>query len=90
MSRQNFCAGNVFAACCDQGGSGLLRRRQHLIWNWFLTRARTSNGIGEGCNNKAKLAIKKKHGFKPSEAIRIGFDYQLGNLPAPKRTHRLW
>ena len=65
-----------------------LRRHREVLLNWFRARGQVSNGIVEGFNNKAKLAMKKAYGFKSYETIEIALYHQLGKLPEPDQTHR--
>ena len=65
----------------------MLKRHEELIFNWFKTKERFSNGIVEGFNNKAKLTIKKAYGFKQFRTVEVALYHQLGNLPVPKFTH---
>lgn len=58
------------------------------ILNWFSADGKISNGIVEGFNNKAKLAMRKAYGFKSYEKIEIALHHQLGLLPEPKSTHK--
>lgn len=67
-----------------------LLRHEELIFNWFKTKERFSNGIVEGFNNKSKLTIKKAYGFKQFRTIGIALYHQLGELPEPKFTHKFY
>ena len=68
--------------------AGTLRRHRPLLLNWFRARGEISNGSVEGLNNKAKLALKKAHGFKSYTAVEIALYHQLGKLPEPNQTHK--
>jgi transposase len=59
-----------------------------LILSWFSADSEISNGIVEGFNNKAKLAMRKAYGCKSYEKIEIALYHQLGSLPEPESTHR--
>ena len=65
-----------------------LRRHRELMLNWFEARGEISNGNVEGMNNKAKLALRKAHGFKSYKAYEMALYHQLGQLPEPNQTHR--
>ncbi|HEX9970632.1 MAG TPA: ISL3 family transposase, partial [bacterium] len=67
-----------------------LLRHEQLIFNWFKTKERFSNGIVEGFNNKAKLTMKKAYGFKQFRTIEVALYHQLGDLPEPESTHRFY
>lgn len=67
-----------------------LLRHEELIFNWFKTKERFSNGIVEGFNNKSKLTIKKAYGFKQFRTIEIALYHQLGDLPEPDTTHKFY
>jgi len=65
-----------------------LDKYHEQIFNWFRTEERYSNGIVEGFNNKAKLAMRKAYGFKTFNTIELALYHQLGDLPAPPTTHK--
>jgi len=65
-----------------------LDKYQEQIFNWFRTEERYSNGIVEGFNNKAKLAMRKAYGFKSYRTIELALYHQLGDLPTPPMTHK--
>jgi transposase len=65
-----------------------LLKHKDLILSWFSANGEISNGIVEGFNNKAKLAMRKAYGFKSYEKIEIALYHQLGSLPEPESTHR--
>jgi transposase len=67
-----------------------MRRHKPLILNYFKAKKQFSSGAVEGMNSYAKLAMRKSFGFKTEKALRITLFHQLGNLPEPKLTHRLW
>jgi transposase len=68
--------------------SRTLLKHKDQILNWFSADGKISNGIVEGFNNKAKLAMRKAYGFKSYEKIEIALYHQLGSLPEPKSTHK--
>jgi transposase len=61
---------------------------QENIFNWFRTVERYSNGIVEGFNNKAKLAMRKAYGFRLYHTIELVLYHQLRDLPSPPVTHK--
>jgi len=65
-----------------------LLKHKALILSCFSADGEISNGIVEGFNNKAKLAMRKAYGFKSYEKIEIALYHQLGSLPEPESTHR--
>jgi len=65
-----------------------LDKYQEQIFNWFRTTERYSNGIVEGFNNKAKLAMRKAYGFKAFNTIELALYHQLGDLPTPPSAHK--
>jgi transposase len=68
--------------------AGTLRRHEELILNWFKANGTISAGAVEGLNNKLKLVTRKAYGFRTFNAAEIALYHTLGNLPAPKSTHR--
>jgi transposase len=67
-----------------------MRRHKPLILNYFKARGELSSGTVEGMNSLAKLAIRKSFGFKTEHALKVTLFHQLGKLPEPELTHRLW
>jgi transposase len=67
-----------------------MRRHKPLIMNYFRAKGALSSGTVEGMNNLAKLAIRKSFGFKTEHALKVTLFHQLGKLPEPELTHRLW
>lgn len=67
-----------------------LLRHEELIFNWFRSKERFSNGIVEGFNNKAKLTIKKAYGFKQFRTTQIALYHQLGELIEPNTAHKFY
>lgn len=68
----------------------MLRNHEELILNWFRARKEISNGITEGFNLNIKLAIRKARGFKSDEIAKTALFHQMGRLPKPEFTCRLW
>jgi len=66
----------------------MLRDHRGLLLNWFRAKGTISAGIVEGCNNKAKLTMRKAYGFRTFRAIEVALYHTLGALPEPKSTHR--
>jgi transposase len=64
-----------------------LRRHEHLIINWFVTKRQYSSGIVEAINATAKLTIRNAHGFRRFETMRYALYHRLGALPLPEMTH---
>lgn len=71
-----------------QDAARTLLKHKALILSWFSADGEISNGIVEGFNNKAKLAMRKAYGFKSYEKIEIALYHQLGSLPEPESTHK--
>ncbi len=71
-----------------QDAARTLLEHKTLILSWFSADGEISNGIVEGFKNKAKLAMRKAHGFKSYEKIEIALYHQLGSLPEPESTHK--
>ena len=67
-----------------------MRRHQPLIMNYFRARGILSSGAVEGLNNLAKVTMRKSFGFKTAETLKLSLYHQLGDLPAPELTHKLW
>lgn len=67
-----------------------MRRHKPLIMNYFRARGALSSGSVEGMNNLAKLAIRKSFGFKSDYVLKTTLYHQIGRLPEPALTHRLW
>lgn len=65
-----------------------LRAHRGLLLNWFRAKGAFSSGAVEGFNNKAKLTMRKSHGFRTYRAMEIALYHTLGALPEPKLTHR--
>jgi transposase len=65
-----------------------IRTHRALILNWFRARGQVSAGAVEGLNNKVKLVTRKSYGFRTAKVAKLALLHNLGDLPAPKRTHR--
>ncbi len=69
-----------------------LRSHRELILNYFRAKqsghGTFSSGVVEGCNNKAKLCIRKSYGFRSDKYREMALFHGLGNLPEPEETHR--
>lgn len=68
----------------------MLRRHEELILNWFRARKEISNGIAEGFNLNAKLAIRKARGFRSYDVAEVALFHQIGDLPKPSFEHQFW
>ena len=68
----------------------MLRRHRELILNWFRARKEFSSGIVEGLNAKAKLTTRKAYGFKSFKTLELALYHNLGALPEPVETHKLF
>jgi transposase len=66
----------------------MLRSHRALIVNWFRAKGAVSCGSVEGLNTKARITTRRAFGFRTYEAIEIALYHTLGDLPAPKFTHR--
>lgn len=67
-----------------------LQRHRELLLNWFRARGEISSGAVEGLNTNAKLAIRRARGFRSYPVMETALYHQLGRLPEPELTHRLW
>jgi len=67
-----------------------LQLHRELLLNWFRARGEISSGAVEGLNTNAKLAMRKARGFRSYAVMETALFHQLGHLPEPKLTHRLW
>jgi len=68
----------------------MLRRHRELILNWFRARKEFSSGVVEGLNAKAKLTTRKAYGFKSFKTLELALYHNLGALPEPVETHKLF
>ena len=67
-----------------------MRKHKPLILNYFICKKSLSSGTVEGLNSVAKLAMRKSFGFRTEKALKITLFHQLGKLPEPELTHKLW
>lgn len=67
-----------------------IRKHKALILNWFNAKKQFNSGIVEGLNGKAKLTMRKAFGFRTFKALEIALFHQLGDLPQPPMTHKLY
>lgn len=66
-----------------------LRRYHAILLNWFATRGEISNGSVEWMHSKAKLAMRKAHGFiRNTKRSKSPYITTIGKLPEQVRTHR--
>ena len=70
-----------------------LRNHRSLLMNWFKAKGELSSGVVEGFSrpalrNKAELTMRKSYGFRTFRGIEIALYHAMGDLPAPKVTHR--
>ena len=84
---------NAFRSCARV--SSRRRRSQGrcaraLILNYFRARKQLSSGVVEGLNNKAKLTMRKSHGFRTFHVTGIALYHALGKLPEPNVAHRFF
>jgi len=70
--------------------AGMLRRHRELILNWFRAKKAFSSGIVEGLNAKAKVTTRKSYGFKSFKTLELALYHNLGALPQPIETHKLF
>jgi transposase len=64
----------------------MLRDHQEGVLNYF--KARITNGIVEGMNNKAKAIAHRCYGFRTETNYILALYHNLGELPEPKYLHR--
>jgi hypothetical protein len=65
------------------------REHRELILNYFRAQKLLSSGVVEGLNNKAKVTMRKSHGFRTSRCLELALYHSLGKLPKPESTHDL-
>lgn len=65
-----------------------LRRHEELLMNYFRAAKRYNSGIVEGLNLRINLTMRKAHGYKSFEVLKIALFHQLGELPEPEFTHK--
>ena len=70
--------------------AAMLRKHRELILNWFRAKKQYNNGIVEGQNRLVNLTVRKAFGFRSKKIIEITLFHQLGKLPKPKFSHKLW
>jgi transposase len=68
----------------------MIRKHKPLILNWFKAKGAVSTGVVEGMNNRIKVTVKKSYGFRTFKIMQIALYHELGKLPVPELTHRLW
>lgn len=68
----------------------MVRKHKPLILNWFKAKGAVSTGVVEGMNNRTKVTVKKSYGFRTFKIMQISLYHELGKLPVPELTHRLW
>ena len=60
-----------------------LRVHRELILNYFCARKEFCSGVIEGLNNKAKVTMRKFHGFRTFRLTELALHHPLGKLPEP-------
>jgi transposase len=70
--------------------ASMLRRHKELILNWFRAKKEFSSGVVEGLNAKAKVTTRKSYGFKSFKTLELALYHNLGALPQPIETHKLF
>jgi hypothetical protein len=53
----------------------------------FRAQKMLSSGVLEGLNNKAKVTMKKSHGFRTFRTLELALYYSPGKLPEAGSTH---
>lgn len=66
----------------------MVRRHEHLIFNYWEARKAFNSGVIEGLNRKVNVVTRKAYGFRSEEVYRIALFHTLGDLPEPPVTHR--
>jgi transposase len=66
-----------FRATRKREGSSIHFRAQKML----------SSGVLEGLNNKAKVTMKKSHGFRTFRTLELALYYSPGKLPEAESTH---
>jgi transposase len=64
-----------------------LRTHRELIPNYFRAQKLLPCGVVEGLNNKAKVTVRKSHGFRTYRVLELALYHSLGKLPEPESTH---
>lgn len=67
-----------------------LTTHRELLLNWFRAKKEISNGVTEGLNLNAKLAIRKARGFRSFKVAQIALYHQMGDLPEPDFHRQFW
>jgi transposase len=68
-----------------------IRQHREPILNYFRAHKLISSGVVEGLNNKAKITMRKSHGFRAYRILELALYHSLGKLPEPELTHDfLW
>ena len=65
------------------------------LWGFFVfllytTGKLISSGVVEGLNNKAKVTMRKSHGFRTFRCLELALYHSLGKLPEPESTHEFF
>ena len=63
------------------------REHRELILNYFRAQKLISCGVGEGQHNKAKVTMRKLHGFRAYRVLELALYHLLAKLPEPESTH---
>ncbi len=66
----------------------MMRKHEHLIYNWFKAKGEISSGAVEGLNNKIRVVTRRSYGFRTYDAMETALYHNLGRLPEPPLTHR--
>ena len=64
-----------------------LRDYRELILNYFRAQKLLSSGVVESLNNKAKVTMRKSHGFRTFRCLELALYHSLGKLPEPESIH---
>jgi hypothetical protein len=62
---------------------------RELILNYFSAKKQFSSGVIEASTTRARLTMRKSHGFRAFHVTEIALYHALGKLPVPETTHRL-
>ncbi len=60
--------------------AGTLRRHRELLLNWLTAKGELSNSSVEGMNTKAKVALRKTHGFRTDKVYETVLYHELARL----------
>ena len=66
----------------------MVRRHEHLIFNYWEARKAFNSGVIEGLNRKVNVVTRKAYGFRSEEVYRMALFHTLGDLPEPPVNHR--